>query len=55
MYVVIDVAHRNTYLDEQGFRFNERKDNDGGRLVKVVSGVTGKRLTHKQLTAKYTT
>jgi hypothetical protein len=29
------------------FRFNERKDNDGGRFKKVLGSVAGKRLTYK--------
>jgi len=48
-YVSIDVPHLDAYLDEQAFRFNERKSNDAGRFVKVVNGVDGKRLTYKGL------
>ncbi len=37
------------YLDEQAFRFNERKDNDQGRFLKAVAGFLGKRLTYSKL------
>ena len=50
-YVSVDPVHLGRYLDEQTFRFNERKDNDGGRFRKVLSSVTGKRLTYKDLIA----
>lgn len=50
-YVAVDVPHLDAYLDEQAFRFNERKDSDAGRFVKVLGGVNGKRLTYKQLTS----
>jgi hypothetical protein len=48
-YVSVDPIHLDRYLDEQTFRFNERKDNDGGRFRKVVSSVAGKRLTYVEL------
>ena len=37
------------YLDAEAFRFNNRKTNDGGRFVKVVQSVSGKRLTYRSL------
>jgi hypothetical protein len=37
-------------VKEQTFRFNERKANDGSRFQKVLSSVSGKRLTYKELT-----
>jgi len=37
------------YLDEQAFRFNERKDNDAGRFIKAVSGYIGKGLRYSKL------
>ena len=40
------------YLDEQAFRFNERKDDDAGRFVKAVSGVIGKGLKYAKLIRK---
>jgi transposase-like protein len=50
-YVSVDPVHLSRYLDEQTFRFNERDDNDGGRFRKVVSSVSGRRLTYKELIA----
>jgi hypothetical protein len=49
-YVSVDPAHLDAYLDEQAFRFNEREHNDGARFRKVVSSVTGRRLTYVELT-----
>jgi transposase-like protein len=49
-YVSVEPFHLGRYLDEQSFRFNEREDNDGGRFRKVLSSVSGKRLTYKGLT-----
>jgi transposase-like protein len=51
-YVSVDPAHLSRYLDEQTFRFNERKHNDGDRFRKEASAVTGRRLTYAELTAK---
>ena len=51
-YVSGEPFHLFRYLDEQAFRFNERKDNDAGRFVKVVSGIIGKGLRYVKLTAK---
>lgn len=50
-YVSVEPFHLYRYLDEQAFRFNERKhtDGDGGRFNEAVSGLFGKRLTYKQL------
>lgn len=49
-YVSVEPFHLGRYLDEQVFRFNERKTNDKDRFVKAVSGISGKRLSYKQLT-----
>jgi transposase-like protein len=49
-YVSVEPAHLNAYTVEQTFRFNERKDVDGGRFRKVLGAVTGKRVTYKELT-----
>ena len=48
-YVSAEPFHLFRYLDEQAFRFNERKDNDAGRFVKIVSGVIGKGLRYAKL------
>ena len=49
-YIAVEPFHLPSYLDEEGFRFNHRKLNDSGRTAKVVAGIGGKRLTHKELT-----
>jgi transposase-like protein len=52
-YVSVEPFHLFRYLDEQSFRFNNRKDlNDGGRFDRVVSQIVGKRLTWDKLTGK---
>lgn len=49
-YVAIDPFHVIRYLDEQVFRFNNRRASDGDRFVAVVDSLLGKRLTWDQLT-----
>jgi transposase-like protein len=49
-YVSVEPSHLNAYVVEQAFRFNERKDEDGGRFRKVLAKVVGKRITYKELT-----
>ena len=51
-YVSVEPFHLHRYLDEQSFRFNERKDDDKGRFLKGVSGIFGKRLCYKTLTGQ---
>ena len=53
-YVSVEPFHLFRYLDEQAFRFNERKDEKGdqGRFMKVMSGIVGKRLTWAKLTGE---
>jgi transposase-like protein len=50
-YVSVEPFHLFRYLDEQSFRFNERKNErgDSGRFVEVLSQVAGRRLTYQQL------
>lgn len=48
-YVSVEPYHLPKYLDEQIFRFDERKDNDRGRFLKAMSGIGGKRLKYNQL------
>jgi transposase-like protein len=50
-YVSVEPFHLFRYLDEQAFRFNERKDNDAGRFIKAVSGFIGKKLKYAKLIA----
>lgn len=52
-YVSVEPFHLFRYLDEQSFRFNNRKGlNDAGRFVLALAGITNKRLTYKSLTGK---
>jgi transposase-like protein len=51
-YVSVEPFHLFRYLDEQAFRYNERKHNkgDAGRFAEILSSVADRRLTYKQLT-----
>lgn len=52
-YVSVEPFHLFRYLDEQMFRFNNRKDlDDAGRFNLAVSQIVGKRLTFAELTGK---
>jgi len=52
-YISVEPFHLFRYLDEQMFRFNNRKDlDDAGRFDLVVSQLVGKRLTFAELTGK---
>lgn len=51
-YVNVEPFHLFRYLDEQAFRFNERKDNDAGRFIKAVKGYIGKGLRYAKLTGR---
>ena len=51
-YVSVEPFHMFRYLDEEVFRFNERKDTDLGRFLKAMTGIVGKRLTYAKLTGK---
>lgn len=53
-YVSCDVSHLFRYLDEQTFRFNNRRDSDSMRFESVLATVAGKRLTYAELTEKQT-
>src|SRR5258705_291162 len=48
-YVSVEPFHLFRYLDEQAFRFNERKATDGWRFMQAVRSIVGKRLTYKHL------
>src|SRR4029077_1794449 len=51
-YVSVEPFHLFRYLDEQAFRYNNRKKpmDDCARFEKVLAMVTGKRLTYTKLT-----
>jgi transposase-like protein len=52
-YVSVEPFHLFRYLDEQAFRYNNRKGmNDGDRFDLAVRQIVGKRLTWDQLTGK---
>jgi transposase-like protein len=52
-YVSVEPFHLFRYLDEQMFRFNNRKDlDDAGRFDLAVTQIVGKRLTFAELTGK---
>jgi transposase-like protein len=52
-YVSVEPYHLFRYIDEQSFRYNNRKDmNDGERFVTALRQIVGKRLTYDELTGK---
>lgn len=51
-YVSVEPFHLFRYLDEQAFRFNERRMNDSERFTQVIGQVSGRRVTYRQLTGK---
>jgi transposase-like protein len=52
-YISVEPFHLFRYLDEQAFRYNNRKDmNDGQRFDLAVRQIVGKRLTWDHLTGK---
>jgi transposase-like protein len=52
-YVAVEPFHLDRYLDEQTFRFNNRRNkNDADRFMLAVSQISGKRLTYAELTGK---
>jgi len=52
-YVSVEPFHLFRYLDEQAFRYNNRKDmNDADRFNAVLGQIVNKRLTYAELTGK---
>jgi transposase-like protein len=56
-YVCVEPFHLSRYVDEQVFRFNNRKDGDrkitaGERFASAMAGLAGRRLTYSELTGK---
>lgn len=51
-YVSVEPFHLFRYLDEQSFRFNNRKVTDADRFNMMLSGILGKRVTYSALTGK---
>ena len=48
-YVSVEPFHLHRYLDEQAYRFNQRKLTNGERFLSAVFGIFGRRLTYDQL------
>jgi hypothetical protein len=57
-YVAVEPFHLSRYLDEQMFRYNNRKDENGRKLsdaerfTLALSQIAGKRLTFAEVTGK---
>lgn len=56
-YVCVEPFHLEKYVDEQVFRYNNRKDGDrkltdGERFKTAMSQIAGRRLTYSELTGK---
>ena len=52
-YVAVEPFHLDRYLDEQMFRFNNRKNkSDADRFSMVLSQVKNRRLTYAEVTGK---
>ena len=54
-YVSVEPFHLFRYLDEQTFRYNNRKTTDASRFQRVARAILGKRVTYAELTAATTT
>jgi len=48
-YVSVAPEHLQKYVEEQTFRFNERKGKDQDRFIALLESISGKRLTYQQL------
>lgn len=53
-YVSVAPEHLQKYVEEQTFRYNERKGNDQARFFGVLKSISGKRLTYEQLIGSQT-
>jgi ISXO2-like transposase domain len=51
-YISVEPFHLFRYIDEQSFRFNNRKLSPTERFVEAMKSVSGKRLTWDNLTGK---
>lgn len=54
-YVSVEPFHLFRYVNEQVFRFNERKSNDAERFSLALSQIVNKRLTYNELIGKVDT
>lgn len=48
-YVSVAPEHLQAYVEEQTFRFNERKGKDQDRFIALLASISGKRLTYAEL------
>ena len=48
-WVSVEPFHLHRYLDEQAWRYNQRKLTNAERFVSAVFGIFGKRLTYDEL------
>jgi transposase-like protein len=51
-YISVEPFHLFRYIEEQAFRYNNRKITDAERFDIATRGMVGKRLTHAELTGK---
>ncbi len=51
-YVAVEPFHLSRYVDEQSFRYNNRKKTADERFALAMSQIAGKRLTYSDLTGK---
>jgi transposase-like protein len=51
-YISVEPFHLFRYIDEQSFRFNNRKRTDAERFACVMKQIVGRRVTYKELTGK---
>ncbi|MEO6092026.1 MAG: IS1595 family transposase [Novosphingobium sp.] len=48
-YISVEPFHLGRYIDEQAFRFNERKGGDSDRFATALGGIIGRKLTYREL------
>ena len=51
-YVHVDPDHLFRYLDEQAYRFNERRGTDAGRFTRALARIVGTRLTYAAVSGR---
>lgn len=51
-YISVEPFHLFRYIDEQVFRYNNRKATDAERFAAVMKQIVGRRVTYKELTGK---
>jgi transposase-like protein len=54
-YVSVEPFHLFRYLDEEAFRYNERKGDDGDRFVTAARSVFGRQLPYNELVGRVAT